>query len=350
MTIIIILLFIAFIAIVSFTAYYFLKPSKKFRTDSIYTDALNAMVKGEKGNAVRLLRAVVKQDSSHVDAYLQLGNIIREENPIQAVKIHQSLTVRPGLPDQFNVELHKALAQDYSHAGKHTQAKREAEQLLRVDRQNLWALEFLLNISEKERDWTKVGKLVKTIQKIRNIHDSKQLGTYQVYEGMDLLENGDRKGAQSAFKKAIKIAPNFGLPYLRLGDVYAEERDLVKAIENWEQFALLSSGESYRVYNKIESALFDLGRFSEVENFYQRIIEKDPGNLEALTKLANVLEEKGEVQNALNMIDGALAQNNESIHGRLMKLKLSLHQVTPSELGNQIDEMIDILTEKKNES
>ena len=80
-----------------FASYYFLKPSKKHRTDSVYTDALNAMVRGEKRNAVRLLRSVVKQDSDHVDGYLQLGNIMREENPQQAVKIHQSLTVRPGL-------------------------------------------------------------------------------------------------------------------------------------------------------------------------------------------------------------------------------------------------------------
>ena len=68
--------------------------------------------------------------------------------------------------------------------------------------------------------------------------------------------------------------------------------------------------------------------------------------MEALTKLANVLEEKGENKSAINLVEGALAQNNDSLHARLMKLKLSLHQVTPSELSHQIDIMIDILTEK----
>ena len=191
-----------------FAAYYFLKPSKKHRTDSVYTDALNAMVRGEKGNAIRLLRTVVKQDSDHVDAYLQLGNIMREENPQQAVKIHQSLTVRPGLLEQFRIELHKALALDYNQAGDQNLAKREAEQLLRVDRRNLWALEFLLEIAEKERTWAQAVKLIKMIQKIRNIQDKSQLGKFQVYEGMDKLEGGDRKGAFAALKKAIKIAPD----------------------------------------------------------------------------------------------------------------------------------------------
>jgi tetratricopeptide (TPR) repeat protein len=90
--------------------------------------------------------------------------------------------------------------------------------------------------------------------------------------------------------------------------------------------------------------LFDLGRFSEVEKFYERILEKDPSNLNALTKLANVLEEKGEHNNALNLVEDALSKNGSSVHARLMKLKLSLHVSKPHELSNQIDEVIQLLT------
>jgi len=165
-----------------------------------------------------------------------------------------------------------------------------------------------------------------------------------VYQGMDKLEKGQPKEAESQFQKAVKTSPEFGLPYLRLGDLFAENRDLVKAIENWEKFALLNPEEGRLVYSKIESALFDLGRFSEVEKFYERILEKDSSNLNALTKLANVLEEKGEHNNALNLVEDALSKNGGSIHARLMKLKLSLHISKPHELSNQIDEVIQLLT------
>ena len=73
---------------------------------------------------------------------------------------------------------------------------------MRVDRRNLWALEFLLEIAEKERTWAQAVKLIKMIQKIRNIQDKSQLGKFQVYEGMDKLEGGDRKGAFAALKKS----------------------------------------------------------------------------------------------------------------------------------------------------
>ena len=72
--------------------FFLYKPQKSPRTDNIYTEALNAMVRADKTKAVSLLRDVVKKDSDHVDAYLQLGNILRDSNPQQAVKIHQTLT------------------------------------------------------------------------------------------------------------------------------------------------------------------------------------------------------------------------------------------------------------------
>ena len=67
--------------------FFLYKPQKSPRTDNIYTEALNAMVRADKTKAVSLLRDVVKKDSDHVDAYLQLGNILRDSNPQQAVKI-----------------------------------------------------------------------------------------------------------------------------------------------------------------------------------------------------------------------------------------------------------------------
>ncbi|GIS71788.1 MAG: hypothetical protein CM1200mP10_13650 [Candidatus Neomarinimicrobiota bacterium] len=49
----------------------------KKNKDSLYTDALNAMVRGDSDDAMRLLRNVVRQDTDHLDAYLQLGDILR---------------------------------------------------------------------------------------------------------------------------------------------------------------------------------------------------------------------------------------------------------------------------------
>jgi lipopolysaccharide biosynthesis regulator YciM len=329
---------------------YYYRPKKQKRTESIYTHALNAMVRGDTRTALNNLRAVVKQDTNHINAYLQMGDILREEGNAQAaVKIHQSLTVRPNLTHDVRRDIHQSLALDFEQMDYLNKARHEAELVLKLDRKNLWANQFLLKIFENQRDWEKAIQITKSIQKLKQSQDPNQIARFLVYQGMDKLEKGHKKESEVQFLKAIKIAPDFGLPYLRLGDLFADNRDLVKAIENWENYALFTPKEGWLVYTKIESALFDLGRFSEVEKFYERILEKNPSNLNALAKLANVLEEKGEHNSALNLLEDALSKNKGSVHGRLMKLKLSLHVSKPHELSNQIDEIIQLLTSSDEE-
>jgi len=330
--------------------FYSFRPKNKLRTESLYTNALNAMVRGDSRTALKHLRDVVKQDTEHVDAYLQMGDIFREQgNSQQALKIHQSLTVRPNLTNDLKKDIHKSLALDFLQDGQLNKAQREAEFVLKLEKRNEWANDLLLQIAETQGDWGKAAQTAKTIQKIKQIQDAPQLSRFKVFQGLGALKKGNRKEAAQHFIKAIKLAPEYGLPYLHLANLKAEERDLVKAIENWEKFALNTPLEGQKVFSKIETALFDLGRFSEVENFYKRILKKDPANLEALANLANVLEEKGEHNNALVLVDEALAHFDDSIHARLMKLKLSLNVSKPFELSQQIDKMIELLTSEKTE-
>jgi lipopolysaccharide biosynthesis regulator YciM len=97
--------------IVVATAMIFLLRSKKLvNTDLLYSDALNAILKGNNADAINILKQVVGQDSDNMNAYLQLGNLLRSTNPKQAAKIHQSLTVRPKLSKLISKEIHQALA------------------------------------------------------------------------------------------------------------------------------------------------------------------------------------------------------------------------------------------------
>ena len=323
--------------------YYKKKPLIKNNSNKLYTEALNMLVRGDSQNSIRLLRDVVKQDTNHLDAYLQLGDILRDEgNSQNAIKIHQSLTVRPGLDDKLQIQIHQSLAKDYLSLNEISLAKKEAEMILNIDKKEFWATEFLLDLAEKSHDWAQAAHLIKTLDS--NNSDITRLARFKVYEGMGKFENDDRKGAEQCFNKAIEIAPNFGLPHLYLGNLFSENRNLVKALEHWEQYALLDLKNGSSIYSKIESALFDLGRFSEVEKFYQRALKNNPRNLDALAKIANVLEEKGERQKALDLVEDALSQHEDSIKLRLMKLKLSIQYSSPPQLSQQIDKMIDIMT------
>tara|TARA_Y100001970_G_scaffold109518_1_gene136807 strand:+ start:19517 stop:20566 length:1050 start_codon:yes stop_codon:yes gene_type:complete len=337
----IIFVVIILITTAGFWIFFKYRPKKQKKTDFLYTDALNAMLRADKHKAVLLLKNIVKQDSDHVDAYLQLGSILRDDNPQRALKIHQMLTVRPNLENNIRIEIYKALALDYESIGDLKRSKTEAEQILTIDKQNQWALLFLLNLGEKINDWDYAEDKAKRLQKITGNYDEKELVKYLVFRSVEKIKNKEHSAAESLLNDAIKQAPEFGLPYKYLGEIKMVNRDLVKAVEYWEKFVNLSPKDSHKVFDSMESALFDLGRYSEVEKFYRKVLENDLVNVAATLRLANVLNEKGEDQAAIKLIDGLINSGNTKIPILLMKLKLSLSIQTPAELGHQIDKILN---------
>ena len=177
-----IIIVVILITAIGFWIFFNYKPKIQKKTDSLYTDALNAMLKTDKRRAISLLRDVVKQDSNHIDAYLQLGNILRDEEPQRALKIHQMLTVRPNLSKTTKVDIYKSLAMDYEVIGDLIKARKEAEQILIIDKQNEWGITFLLNIGEKIEDWDYAADKAKQLQKIIGVSDTNNLSKYIVYK------------------------------------------------------------------------------------------------------------------------------------------------------------------------
>ena len=296
---------------------------------------------GDKVRAISLLQQVVKKDTNHVRAYLQLGNILRRENTDQAIKIHQSLTVRPNLSLDQKIQIHKALAKDYIEIGFTKNAINEAKKILLIEKRNLWSLKFLIKTSEQNQDWEEASIWSKHLQKVSGKKEINDLSRFDIYKGLDCMRNGKIEEAKLFFKTAIKKCPDNTKAYKYLGDLYEKNRDLVKALENWQVYAKTNKKSGIEVYHKIESALFDLGRYSEVEKFYKKLISLDKNNIEAVIKLANVLEEKGETYTALSLIENSYEMKNKDIRIDLMKLKLSITTATPMELGHQIDSIIN---------
>ena len=150
--------------------YFYFKPSRK-NTETNYMDALNAILMADKRKAIVLLSNIVKKDSEHINAYLQLGNLLREDDPDRAIKIHQMLTVRQNLPKETRIEILKSLSLDYDKTGEFLKAKVEAERILKIEKSNLWASSFLLSIAEKTEDWDYAENKAKELQKIKGFND-----------------------------------------------------------------------------------------------------------------------------------------------------------------------------------
>ena len=339
-----IVILIAVTIIIAVSTYYqFKKPSNKKRTDTIYMEALNAMLLSDKRKAVNLLSTLVKNDSDHVSAYLQLGNLLRDEDADRAIKIHQMLTVRQKLDKETKIEIFKSLALDYKRINDIQKSKIEAERIFEIDKTNLWANKFLLSLAEESEDWDYAEKKARDLKKIKGFDGEVNLSKYTLQKGVIHLENNNYSESKKLFRQAISESPEFAMPYKYLGDIKYSNRELVKAVEYWEKYMELSPDESHLVFDSMEAALFDLGRYSEVEKFYRKVLENNSKDLNAGLRLANVLNEKGENKAAIDLIDSFIMEENASILIMLMKLKLSLSTKTPAELGHYIDNILKIV-------
>ena len=96
--------------------------SKKDRgktSQDAYVAALRLMIDGQPDEALRSLQAAVKGGKAPTDAYIRLGNLLRERGDAsRAAQIHQSLTVKDNLARDEKVELFLSLAEDYAALGK----------------------------------------------------------------------------------------------------------------------------------------------------------------------------------------------------------------------------------------
>ena len=303
-------------------------------------DALNAMLLSDNRKAINLLSYLVKSNSEHVNAYLQLGNLLRDEDTDRAIKIHQMLTVRQNLSNETKIEIYKSLALDYKKIDELSKSKIEAEKIVSMDKNNLWANLFLLSLAEQTEDWDYAEKKAKELKKTKDFNENINLSKYTLKKGISYLQDNNLEDAEKLFRKAISESPDFGMPYKYLGDIKHLNRDLVKAIEYWEKFMELSPKDSHIVFDSFETALFDLGRYSEVEKFYRKVLDNNSKDLNAGLRLANVLNEKGENKAALELIDSFVYEDNPSALVMLMKLKLSLSIKTPAELSHIIDKIL----------
>ena len=298
------------------------------------------MLLSDKRKAISLLSALVKNDSEHINAYLQLGNLLRNEDTDRAIKIHQMLTVRQNLDKETKIEIFKSLALDYKKNNELTKSKMEAEKIFELDKTNFWANSFLLSLAEEMEEWDYAEKKAKDLNKIKGFDSKVNLSKYTLQKGVMHLAQNNTSEAEKLFRKIVDESPDFGMSYKYLGDIKYANRDLVKAIEYWEKYMELSPNESHLVFDNIETALFDLGRYSEVEKFYRKVLKNNSKDLNAGLRLANVLNEKGENKAALNLVDSFINEDNPSVLIMLMKLKLSLSSKTPAELGYFIDEIL----------
>ena len=327
-----------------------LKPNKKTDIKELYSQGLDMMINGLQRSAYNNFKKIVELDSENVKAYLRLGQVLRESGNVnKALKIHKGLLIRKNLNSYDLGELHKNLSLDYFEINKIDKAIEEASEILKVDRKNTWAISKLIMFHKTLNQWDKASEYLDKLHKINGETNFHKLGLFIIQEGRNLQNDKKFELARNKFEKALSVCSDLSASYFFIAETFSKESEeyfqkaeknddknsdeykkylnkalesLSKGIPMWIKYANLNPKQSWMVIHLLKDALFALDRYNELEQILKDIIKQDNNNSEVVATLADMYAHKGDLKNALEIVDSNINENSNSLIIKLIRLKL----------------------------
>ena len=326
------------------------RPKHKRDDSAEYTTALNYLILGKRKEALEKLRETVRLNTANIDAYIKIGDILRDEGMVdRAIKIHRGLTVRRDLSLGQKIEILRSLIKDYRASQKYDRAISVSKKLLELTNNEILARETLLKLYEDSKDWENAIDVLKKIQKEKGEKNDSLLALYKVEAGLNCVENGKERDGRLKYREAIKLDKTCPPAYLYLADSYLREERLEDALTELKKFTRNSPKQSYLGFQRIKEILFKIGNFGEIENIFHSLLMENPDNESIRFSLADIYEKKGEVNRAIDLCEQELERNPDS---KLAKRYLAKYMARIGKEDKALSyamELLESLLDKKEE-
>lgn len=306
-------------------AYYYLRLRERARVSPItpYAEGLRAILDGDRVRAVQKLREVVASDTANVDAYLRLGTLFAEMGDVsRALKIHRSLTFRSDCTGAQKVAVYRALATDHLLLGDVPAAIETVERILSLSKKDRWALEKKVELLIRQKEWSPAFESAEKLSALGGQIDPHFLAVLKMQEGLKLCESKKERDGRIQLREALKYENTLVGPYLYWGDSYIRESRTEDAVRIWRRLLNVNPARAHLVFERLESHLFELGRFSEIEQIYRNLIRNYPQNVHAYAALSRFLDKRGDRGDAVAVLMDGLHQNPDSLWLRRLLVQL----------------------------
>jgi lipopolysaccharide biosynthesis regulator YciM len=307
--------------------------NRKKPDSSMYLSALRDLLDGRPETAFTKLRQVVADDSSNIDAYLRLAQILREHNkPDRALQVHKDLTLRTGLAKEQKTAILRQLGADYLALGELDTAQAAFKELTSIAPQDRHGYEQLLKTHKRLKQWDEAYDVAAQILKIEGNKSKKPLAVFRYQKGLELDQTGEHRKARVLFKEAIGLDDEFVLAYLAVGDSYLTEERFEDAVNFWNKLIAAVPAEGHLAIERLKKTLFDLGRYGDIADTCQGILKHSPKDFKVRMTLAKFYETKGEMDLAGELMLRIVEDEPENLTAILELVHLYLDQKAPQKI------------------
>jgi lipopolysaccharide biosynthesis regulator YciM len=200
-----------------------------------YFQGLNFLLNEQQDKAIEAFIEVVKVDPQTIELHFALGSLFRRRGEVdRALRMHHNLVDRADLDDNKRQHAIFELAQDYLKAG----ILDRAESLFRELENTPYAkpaLEFLLELFQKEHDWLKAIEVAQRLTEVSGVRSySKQAAFFYCELASEEIKGGDPVAARGHLQQALGVDTNAVRATMMLGDMASGEGKIEEAIAIWK--------------------------------------------------------------------------------------------------------------------
>lgn len=225
-----------------------------------YFQGLNFLLNEQPDKAIEAFIEVVKIDPQTIELHFALGSLFRRRGEVdRALRMHHNLVDRADLDDSKRRQAIFELAQDYLKAG----ILDRAESLFSELEGTIYAkqaLEFLLELFQKEHDWLKAIAVTHRLEAASGQHYGKQAAFFYCELASDEIAQGNLAGAREHLNQALHECPNAVRATMMLGDMVAAEGRHEEAIAIWKKIEAQDAQYLPLVAERLLSAYRELDR------------------------------------------------------------------------------------------
>ncbi|PUD99136.1 MAG: lipopolysaccharide assembly protein LapB [Candidatus Sedimenticola endophacoides] len=312
----------------------------------IYFRGLNFLLNEQPDKAIDVFVEMLEVDSETVETHLALGNLFRRRGEVdRAIRIHQNLIARPTLSREQRGLALLELGQDYMRAGLHDRAESLFKELGDLNIHQQPALENLLLIYQKEREWQKCLDVVRQLEALSRRSYAMERAHYYCELAQQARGRHDMKQAELLLRKAQGSDPACVRASLMQADLAAARGGCKSAIAAYRKVA----GQDPAFIGEMLPALIvchqQEGTQRELLDYLQGLSRKHQGVIAPVLALVDQLGEQQGRERAREYLGDYLGKHPD-LRGvaRLIELDLQRSAASDQEplrlLGNIVAKLL----------
>lgn len=273
-----------------------------------YFQGLNFLLNEQQDKAIDAFIEVVKVDPQTVELHFALGSLFRRRGEVdRALRMHLNLVERADLDEDKKQQALFELAQDYLKAGILDRAEELFLDLQKTSYAKP-ALDFLLEIYQKEHDWLKAIDVTQRLMAASGEPHHKEAAFFYCELAASEIARGQNEAARVHLQQALEVNPQSVRASMMLGDMENTAQHYANAIEIWQHIEQQNPQYLPLVAERLLAAYQHSGRADEGVALLQRYLAKHH-SLDLVDVLFHAILQRDGGEAAYQMVRDELQRN-----------------------------------------